>query len=634
MAAPLKLKRQITAQKNKGNSAVAEQLPIAAVLVDTPVSHLEGIYEYLVPSSLENSAIYGTKVVVPFGNTQVDGLIVGRKSKSDEIKKLKMISDLSSPSGLITTQVMEHLELVRNRFGGSFWNVLKSAVPARIAKEDKVIGDFKSFPFSNTYESPQLRDLIGRSDYGMLLGKQRLKWAINLPLGIDSNDFIKEIIKVRARTGQVLLIVPDEKDLVVLKKALKNFFGESLIELGTHLGKSDRYRNFLAARYGKPSLIISTRSGAFTDLQENSTVIVLSDLDQSHYEQHSPGWNSRDVSLLRNKNTSLIFVSASHSLEIARLIEIGWLEKKNYRNKNGIQIVTSENGRSHISTVKKGIAQGNVLVTVAEKGYANLFLCARCRNTASCKCGGKLQIQGANSIPSCYLCAAQQRNWQCHYCGESKPYVISKGIDRNAEEIGRAVPKTSILISSGIKQIAELPNGNHIVLATAGSEPDARYMSLVLLDGERIFNRPSLRSEEFARFQWFSSLCKVLPRGEVFVSLPNHHPVVQSMLKADASSGVTLELISRERAKLPPFYRVATVSGLNLEISKFAENLRTDKDYEITGPIKIDISQSKLIIRVKLEEGGNLVDLLDDVSKVQGVKGRQIFKIRIDPYDI
>jgi hypothetical protein len=28
------------------------------------------------------------------------------------------------------------------------------------------------------------------------------------------------------------------------------------------------------------------------------------------------------------------------------------------------------------------------------------------------------------------------------------------------------------------------------------------------------------------------------------------------------------------------------------------------------------------------------VDLLDDVSKIQGVKGRQIFKIRVDPYDI
>jgi primosomal protein N' (replication factor Y) len=399
VAAPLKLKRQQTAQKLKSNSAVADQLPVAAVLVDTPVSHLEGIYDYLVPLHLENSAVYGTKVVVPFGNTQVDGLVVGRKNESDQIKKLKMITDISSPSGLISKQVMEHLELVRNRFGGSFWNLLRSALPARIAKEEKVIEDTKFQANANDYESPQLRDLIGRSDYGMLVGKQRLKWAINLPVGISSNDFINEIVKLRAQTGQVLVIVPDEKDLLILRKDLSVFFGKSYLEMGTHLGKSERYRNFLTARFTKPSLILSTRSGVFTALEENSTVVVLSDLDQSHYEQHSPGWNTRDVSLLRSKDTSLIFISASHSLEISRLIEIGWLEKKNYRSKNGIQIVTAENGRSFVSSLKKGIAQGNVLVTVAEKGYANLFLCARCRNTASCNCGGKLQIQGANSIP-------------------------------------------------------------------------------------------------------------------------------------------------------------------------------------------------------------------------------------------
>ena len=159
-------------------------------------------------------------------------------------------------------------------------------------------------------------------------------------------------------------------------------------------------------------------------------------------------------------------------------------------------------------------------------------------------------------------------------------------------------------------------------------------MSLVLLDGERMFNRPSLRSEEFAKFQWFSSLCKVMPNGEVFVTLQNHHPVVQSMLKADSNSGASLELINREKAKLPPYYRLATIIGPNVEISKFSENLRANKDYEITGPVKFDTSQSKLIVRVKLEDGGNLVDLLDDVAKIQGLKGRQIFKIRVDPYDI
>ena len=127
----------------------------------------------------------------------------------------------------------------------------------------------------------------------------------------------------------------------------------------------------------------------------------------------------------------------------------------------------------------------------------------------------------------------------------------------------------------------------------------------------------------------------VMPDSEVFVSLPNHHPVVQAMLKMDPSSSASYELSSRKQAKLPPYYRVAVVTGDIPEISKFAENLRSSKNsYEITGPIKIDSYQSKILIRVELEQAQVLVDLLDDITKVQGVKSRKIFTVRFDPFDL
>ena len=49
MAAPLKLKRQAVAKAPQKLLNVSKNLPIASVLVDTPVSSLEGIYDYLVP---------------------------------------------------------------------------------------------------------------------------------------------------------------------------------------------------------------------------------------------------------------------------------------------------------------------------------------------------------------------------------------------------------------------------------------------------------------------------------------------------------------------------------------------------------------------------------------------------------
>ena len=79
---------------------------------------------------------------------------------------------------------------------------------------------------------------------------------------------------------------------------------------------------------------------------------------------------------------------------------------------------------------------------------------------------------------------------------------------------------------------------------------------------------------------------------------------------------------------------MASVSGRKLDISKFAENLKNTKNYEITGPVEINDLESKLLIRVESSGGSELVDLLDDVVKIQGVKGKKIFKVRLDPYDL
>jgi primosomal protein N' (replication factor Y) len=212
--------------------------------------------------------------------------------------------------------------------------------------------------------------------------------------------------------------------------------------------------------------------------------------------------------------------------------------------------------------------------------------------------------------------------------------VISKGIDRTAEEIGKALSKASILISSGTKQIDHLPDGRHVILATAGSEPNGEYSAVVMLDGERIFNRPTLRSEELAKHLWFSLLCKASSQAEIFMSLQNNHPLVQSILRNDSSYLAKNQLKERKQSKLPPYYRVASVEGRKADISKFAENLRSSSVYEVTGPMVLKNDFSKLIIRSPLEQASELVDLLDDVVKVQSIKGKGIFKVRFDQFDI
>jgi hypothetical protein len=94
------------------------------------------------------------------------------------------------------------------------------------------------------------------------------------------------------------------------------------------------------------------------------------------------------------------------------------------------------------------------------------------------------------------------------------------------------------------------------------------------------------------------------------------------------------DLRQREESHLPPFYRTVTIKGESHELSKFASNLRSNYPFLLSGPIKIDDLKSYLIVRADTVSAPTLVQLLDDVVKVQGVKGRRIFDIRFDTYNI
>ena len=156
MAAPLKLKRQSSPKVVRQDLSVAQELPIAAVLVDTPVSHLEGVYDYLVPESLHASATIGTKAIVEFGNTTTEGLIVARKKSSDKQKNMKTITRLNSPSGLVSLSVIKHIEAVRDRFGGGIWNIIKSAIPATQTAHKSLLHVLYTFPISPLFQSERL----------------------------------------------------------------------------------------------------------------------------------------------------------------------------------------------------------------------------------------------------------------------------------------------------------------------------------------------------------------------------------------------------------------------------------------------------------------------------------------------
>ncbi len=630
MVAPLKLKRQKSPSKKitlSSNNELGSSL--VEVLVETPVSFLEQIYTYRVPADLAETAVIGSLVKVEYGHTVTKGVILCFVTDK-ESRKHKDVLAVIGDAGMIDELQLAHFQRVRGRFGGNLWSLLNTHLPPIPAKPKRIIQPYTSYvPRKVTGQEMQF---IKKEDYEKVASDLSLKCAISPPAGVDKFKILVELAKIRFNLGSVLILVSDFREFDYFKEHLADEFKSLFVALDTRADRNTRYQSFLAANGGQQVVILANRSGAFTRLPPDSTIIVVNDNDPSHYEQRSPGWNTRDVTLLRSTGISLFFLNSYHSLEINRLISIGWMERLTLPENNKCNVHNIDSAASYISLIKRGVKTGNVLVSVAEKGYANVFLCSKCKNMARCNCGGKLRIEKQNAPPSCYLCAKVANQWRCDHCGSASPFVIGRGIDRTAEEIGKAVPGIKVMTSKKDQVALIDPTQNQIVIATRGSEPFALYSAVILLDCERIYNQATLRAEEEAKHLWFDLLSRVKDGGDYYLSLPNNHPATQQVLRKQSFN--MDDLLAREQSQLPPFYRTATIKGEFHELTKFAENLRDKYSFILSGPISIDQTRGYLIIRADIPSAATLVALLDDVVRVQGVKGRAIFDVRFDTYNL
>lgn len=628
MVAPLKLKRQKSAPNRVLKSDALPENPVAKVLINPPVSHLEDIYDYLIPVELSESVIPGSVVKIEFGNSFTQGLVIDRVPLQNN--KLKYIEDLLGWPGMVDLKVVDHLKKVQGRFGGSLWSLIETYLPP-IPKKLLKITVSENEHIDSKYQI-NLMNYINPNDRNRLEKDTGLRYSVSQPSGFQPFEILLDLIKIRSKIGQVLVIASDFREFDFLADLIKSQLLENICFYDTRESKSERFKSFQQIIMFKPQVIVGNRSSSFFPLDKNSSVIVVNDNDRSHYEPRSPGWNTRDVTLLRDKNTSIFFFNAAPSYEIQRLIELNWFNKLEIKTPVKINFTVREGSDSFIPVIKKALAKGNVLVSVANKGYANAFLCSRCRTLASCSCGGKLQIKKANGYPSCYICGEDFKNWHCLFCGDVRPFVIAKGLDRTAEEIARSIPGSTVRKVFSDQDRFTMSTENQVIVSSRGCEPMINYAGLILLDGEQIFNQPTLRAEEEMKRNWFDLMSRVSDRGFIYISLLNNHPVTQQMLIAKSLSNSALQ--NRKESRLPPYYRVCQVMGESRAIETFAENLKNQSKYIVSGPLIHKDQKRRLIIRARIEDAPELVTQMQDIVKLQLIKGRSPFEYRFDQYDI
>lgn len=618
---PLRLKTQRVAKK----VAIALENPVAQICVDTGVFHLPDSYDYLVPEEISSLVIPGVFVKVPFGKSEVMGYVQTRTKSELDPKLLKAINKVISPIPLLTEELIEIIDLTCQRYACKPWDVIRSAIPARVAAAEKPYLGLELAP--NISNNPEL-------DHRYTVTKSQE----------DLPKVINEILASLESDQQLLLIVPDERDI---KQLLTFDLDVEPLLLTSDIPKSDRYGNYLETRFNRSRFMIGTRSAIFTPLITNSIILILNDGDESMYERRFPSWNVRDIAMLRSGEFSLHFIGASPSLEILRLAELGWIKvKKNEKSSPQRRAIVhfADSGSSDIALMKAGLKKGNVLVVMAETGYINAIACQKCRNQARCECGGKIYLPNKSSLLTCAICEKSSKEFDCAWCGGKSIRSIAKGSSRIADEIAKAVPGYRVLLSKGGSRIDDISDitENVLVIASYGCEPVGNYSTVILRSLENLSNRVDLRSLELVRRLMFENRGRLNndEGATIYVDLAGDNNLAQGLLRNDVYANSLLELKERKNLNLPPFCRIALLQGETSAIRELARNLEGNdlfdalalqENFEDAAGSK---GKSRLVVRCEISKSHEFSEFFRDLARYRGIKGLVPMQLRMDPFSI
>jgi primosomal protein N' (replication factor Y) len=608
-ATQLRLKKETAPLRRQLSNS---DFPIARVLVDTGVIHLSEPYDYLIPRELEETAVAGTLVEVHFGNRVTQGYVLERIA--GETTGLKYIDGVLSPLPLYRGEVRELIERTAHRYAVSPWDVIPAAIPARTVAVEK--------RFQGTAATK--RDLPVAS--ALTHTHQVL-----IP-GVDYTSQLLNAMKSSPKPGSILLVVPDFADLRRIHEQAEQVLGEEVLVIAEDLTKSERYRHFLRAWQSEARIIIGTRSSIFMPLPAGSSIYIYGENEPAMWDKRFPSWNVRDIALLRSATHSIHFISHSPSLEILRLSHLGWLrEISRERGSDWRPRISYESGgKSPEAIMKEAVRKGAVLVTVARKGYISAFTCGKCRNIAHCTCGGRLSFPSAGKIV-CRLCSLKCTEWKCEHCGGSQPRALARGGDRIIEELRLSFPNIPICFSNANRRI-ERHGGAGIVVSTNGAEPLGRYAAVLLMDGPLLFSSIGLRDDEEAKRAWFAAAAMVEANGEIFISFPSENPVAQSITRWNVEPIASAELLERNQAGLPPYFRIATITGSSTEIESLKSTLGEIPLFSHISSSTTSIEESTLFLRSPIEQGAEFEDFFATFQRVRSLKGLPRVSVRIDPY--
>lgn len=449
-------------------------------------------------------------------------------------------------------------------------------------------------------------------------------------------ELIEKIIK---QNKTALYLVPEISLTPQVIRRIKNRFGDLVGVLHSKLSPGERFDEWRSVIKEEYKIVVGPRSAVFAPIKNIGLVIVDEEHDSSYKQsENAPYYNGRDAAIMRAKleNAIVILGSATPSLESyfnAMSGKYHLIELKTRVDNANMPIISlidlrkekEENrmvgsfSQTMIDKIKSTILKNEkVIILQNRRGFATYVMCPDCGYTEQCKnCSVTLTYHLVKKEYLCHYCNYSKKELNaCPVCGSLEIKYKGIGTQRVEDELEQIIPGSRIARMdldttqkkySYSRILNDFGEGKYNVLlgtqmvAKGLDFPDVTFVGVVSAESTMLI--PDFRSSE-KTFQLLSQVAGRAGRSHLQgeVAIQTYRPesyTLQFVQQNDYQGFYQKEIIEREQAKYPPFYKLALIEFKSPNInqvkraaSEFHKFLKFDKKIiEVLGPSPAYISR-------------------------------------------
>jgi len=577
------------------------ELRVARVCIDSPLPHLDRLFDYSVPAKLAPVVAVGSRVRVAFAGRLVSAIVVELTGTSTYVGTLAGVKSAAVlPS--FTATGLALAQAVAARYGGSLWDVCRLMAPPRVASVEKREWASVAPPTDRYLAASQTWPLEAMQS-GLEAwdgeGSARVVWEV-LPSAVDpcsvaATALLAPALRVAAQGRTAIVVVPDARAVAAVERELGEReltrwtarSGGDYTVLDHDDGPSQRYGSYLAGMLGHVSLVVGTRPAALQPVPALGLIAMWDDGASVYADPHAPYPHARTVAAMRadSEGAGLLLAGYAPSVDGMALVDHGWaahVEPQRAQTRDRVATIDVLDGQRREAeggtgwhwmpamawkALQRGIEAGPVGVVVPRAGYVSALACARCGQWAECReCAASLKQAGSAATPECTKCGADQENWHCPECRFAGLKQVRQGAERIIEQLRSMAPQWSIHASTAAAGIlADYAVSEGLVVATPSALPAVRggYSHIVVV-GAAVPPMAELGAEVAAMRSWINvaALARARRNGGG-VTVVGHVPDPVSHVLRAWLPGQYARDAYRERAELalPPARRVLQLHG-------------------------------------------------------------------------